>query len=249
MKATKEQLIENWTRCLYILDFFISICEKYGLNYQMAYGSALGAVRHQGFIPWDKNLDVSMPLPDFQKFMEVCPNELPDDLVFVSFDHGNDLGRQIPRIIFKENELINGEKWFNPNLDISVWCGAPNSKVLQNIIIHLALFNNKVFRLRNIRKKRQFPFNIIRGILRLIPNSFLRNQFSTLMNKYDFKNAQYIMSLESVYGNEIFSKRIAEELVLLPFEGRKVYVSKDYDTYLKTLYGNYMEPIVFKKHQ
>jgi|GEM_PF-143694 len=59
-----------------LLKAFISFCEKHQLRYMLYYGTLIGAVRHQGFIPWDDDIDVSMPLPDYEKFIRLfeCNN-------------------------------------------------------------------------------------------------------------------------------------------------------------------------------
>lgn len=61
---------------LEILRDFIRICEKYDLTYFVVYGTAIGAVRHGGFIPWDDDIDVAMLREDYNKFFEVFQNEL-----------------------------------------------------------------------------------------------------------------------------------------------------------------------------
>ena len=53
-----------------ILKEFIRICDKYELNWFVAYGTAIGTVRHQGFIPWDDDMDVIMWREDYEKFMK-----------------------------------------------------------------------------------------------------------------------------------------------------------------------------------
>lgn len=65
-----------WYVELQMLELFINICSKYNLEYQMVGGSLLGAMRHQGFIPWDDDIDVGMPRKDYDKFVKVSQREL-----------------------------------------------------------------------------------------------------------------------------------------------------------------------------
>ena len=61
-----------------ILKVFVSACESLGLTYYLVCGSALGAVKYAGFIPWDDDIDVAMPRKDYEIFLEKAPAVLPD---------------------------------------------------------------------------------------------------------------------------------------------------------------------------
>ena len=65
---------------LYILDVFDELCRHIGVEYWFVGGSLIGAMRHNGFIPWDDDIDVGMTLPDYNKFVKMAPALLPDNL-------------------------------------------------------------------------------------------------------------------------------------------------------------------------
>lgn len=68
---------------LRILDILIEIdkiCRKHDIKYWIDWGTLLGAVRHKGYIPWDDDIDISMPSEDLSRFKEIAPKELPDNL-------------------------------------------------------------------------------------------------------------------------------------------------------------------------
>ncbi len=59
---------------------FDKICKKYSFNYWLDSGTLLGAIRHKGFIPWDDDIDISMPIEDYIEFAKIAPKELPKDM-------------------------------------------------------------------------------------------------------------------------------------------------------------------------
>ena len=70
---------------LKILKEFARICDENDLQYYLSWGTLLGAVRHGGFIPWDNDIDVSMPISDYRKFLRIAPKQLPDWLFLQTY--------------------------------------------------------------------------------------------------------------------------------------------------------------------
>lgn len=67
-----------WAATLDLLQTIAEVCERYGLEWYAAYGTLLGAIRHEGFIPWDDDVDIWMKREDYQRMLEILPGELPE---------------------------------------------------------------------------------------------------------------------------------------------------------------------------
>lgn len=66
---------------------FIRICDKFNLTYILTAGTAIGAVRHKGFVPWDDDIDLAMPAEEFYKFIKIAENELSSDFEIHYFEN------------------------------------------------------------------------------------------------------------------------------------------------------------------
>ena len=67
-----------WAAEMEVLQRVAEICDKYGMKWYAAYGSLLGAIRHEGFVPWDDDMDIWMLREDYNKMMKILPKELPE---------------------------------------------------------------------------------------------------------------------------------------------------------------------------
>lgn len=102
---------------LKLLDVFVRICDEHNLRYWLDYGTLLGAMRHDGFIPWDDDLDVSMPLMDYKKFLKIAPALLPRTVLL------QDL-RKTPGACFSFAKLRDRSSFFcEAETVVSVPCG------------------------------------------------------------------------------------------------------------------------------
>lgn len=129
------------------LKFIDSVCKENGLIYFAAYGTLLGAIRHKGFIPWDDDIDIYMPRPDFIKFVEVINNyehpysirSLNDKDYFHAFAKLSD-----DRTYLIEKQFKSKSRELGVYVDIFILDGLPDDikkhrSILKNVIV-LQLF-------------------------------------------------------------------------------------------------------------
>lgn len=96
---------------LRILRIFDRICRHHNLTYFLAYGTMLGAVRHGGFIPWDDDIDIGMPMEDYKRFIEIGVGDLPSDLIFIPPSHSKSRVRFAKIFDRKSFYLDNGARY------------------------------------------------------------------------------------------------------------------------------------------
>ena len=99
----------NWAIQLDLYLVVSEICEKYHLNYFLMFGGLLGAIRHNGFIPWDDDLDIGMPRKDYELFIKIAPLEL-ESPYFLRTPFSD------PTCLYPVIDIVNSETTFIPKL-------------------------------------------------------------------------------------------------------------------------------------
>ena len=115
-------LLPLWEAIYSIYEEFARICDKHGLRYYALGGTLLGAIRHNGFIPWDDDLDVAMPRPDYERFIELSKKELPHHLRFMNWRNTPELQALFGKVQETRREIVtNLEKQLNIVLSNGVY--------------------------------------------------------------------------------------------------------------------------------
>lgn len=241
-----------------ILDTFVAICQKHDLKYFLIGGTLLGAVRHQGFIPWDDDIDICMPRKDYMRFLNIAEQELNDGLYLSSLYNTANYHYCFSKIsnpsVKVINRSANKEKTEDVWIDIIPLDGLPNNKILCFLhkkriwllkrICQLIQFNYAV----DVRRKRSLPGKVLVKICSFIfsrvhinaTKSLLR--FDRALMKYDYDSCDMVLNYVACIGfREMFPRAAMGEGKLYPFEDRFYVGPDDGHTVLKNTYGDYMK--------
>lgn len=232
-----------------ILIDFDDFCKKNKLRYYLSGGTLLGAIRHRGFIPWDDDIDVCMPRPDFERLINIFPNNYGDKYILKSIKRENFL-YPFAKIIHYKTKINYKYSDYEKNLWIDIFPvdGLPNDrKKLKEIYIKVN-FYRKLLLLnfaranegKTLLKKIFKPLGIF--IAKMIGINFFLQKIERIALTYDYNETDYVGAITwGIYGvGERMKKSEFEKVVYVDFEGYRFPTFSCWDSYLKGLYKDYM---------
>ena len=246
MDLSNGELKKIQDRVFVLLCAFKDVCDKENIWYSLSGGTMLGAVRHKGFIPWDPDADVVIMLPDKDRFREAFLKHKPEGIALGNYDNDKRNLHSHDTLYFEDNV---GFENFDIHLDIFPQVGAPSGYKKQQKFAKSSAIWNKIIKskyvdLRQCLKKNR-PLVLCAKIFDFfIPDKCLRGIIRKKERKYNFDNAEYVMSIAN-YGKaeNCIPKNIYNEMIEQEFNGVGFAIPKDYDVYLTRYYGaDYMTP-------
>lgn len=238
--------IREHQKALYkLLCEFDRICQKHGIRYTLFAGTLLGAVRHQGFIPWDDDADVLMLREDYERFLKIAPAETDTLSFFVQKEHSEHWPMFFSKLRLQGTSCI--EKYVPKDLkthmgvyiDIFPCDHAADSEWLRKI----QFIASKVMIAKSLwhrgyatdsKKKKLFM-----TLSRVVPQKLIR--FCVLLPQK--KAPEYVhtfFSASKKYEKNVFPRAWMEESCQMFFEDKRFMVTAHYDELLTMLYGDYM---------
>ena len=235
---------------LMIFSDFIDICDKNNIKYFAGYGTALGAIRHEGFIPWDDDIDIVLLREDYNKFLEIM-NEGNEKYDFFAMETTDKYFKLFGKLSLKGTKSYefwqeNVDFEMGINIDLFILDFVPSNKIkktfyLKRRFVHrklswlLEVFNSDMYISKNKERLGRFINKIF--VIIGINQKFLLNQNKKLRNN----NIRTDEVCELTDG-DIFPTSLFDSFNKVKFGNIEVNVPTDYDTYLRIMYGdNYME--------
>lgn len=231
---------------LEVLIEFDRVCRDSGVFYSLDSGTLIGAIRHQGFIPWDDDIDVIMTRENYEKFIR-NRSKLSDRFDVISLDTNNSFTAPLAKMYDKKTKLIEtghrDQIEIGAYIDLFVLDYVPNSLLGRNIMYLKAYICRRIWGF-SIYKPRT-PLKMEKWAREFFFRHHIGRKASMYLEKTARKQKRSNYLCRIMYTNnykiDTFNSEIADQYIEVDFEGRKFWSFKEYHYILTQMYGDYMQ--------
>jgi len=229
---------------------FHEICMRHQIPYYMIGGTMLGAIRHNGFIPWDDDMDFAVERTYYAKLQKVLTEELPAHLKVRTLNNSNFIFTNYFKIEDNRTEIC--DHWHDSPLDFGISIDIFPLDKGQNSYWQTRLFATYIFSLLMIKDFLLFDIKYRRGLKKLLAIVLQKTNMVPIQKRLKYinnciiRNAKeqsgYIVNYYGKWQNkEIMQKKIVGTPQLYPFQNMNLAGVEHAEAYLSLLYGDYMQ--------
>ena len=232
-----------------IMKAVAGICDAHELKYVLYCGTLLGAIRHGGFIPWDDDIDLAMPLKDYKRFLRIAPKELPKGYVLQTMDTTRSYRLLFAKVCADGTTALHPrfaamDRHWGISIDIYPFVGAADGpeafkKQVHDLRAARALKSVDQFR---CTPKSELSFvqrvtcYIPYGVRKALSDRYLRSAL------IDPSTTKKMCTLDAAPFEPKFDSHLFDEVVRHEFEDETFWIPARYDEALRIMYGDYMTP-------
>lgn len=244
MSDNKLTLKQRQQVSLEIMKNVHNFCNENKIRYYIISGTLLGSIRHKGFIPWDDDIDIMMPRPDYERFLNIYKDDRYKVLKPQEGMYSYAKVYDTKTIKYEDDKDYNNKKALGIDIDIFVLDGIVNDEKVLNKIYKKEIALEKLIILANqtIMKK-----GLLKSINRIIPRIIGSKNLVKMREKnasqFNYEDCEYVVRMRYCTKGftGIMKKEDYEPPVLVVFEDTEFYAPKNYDLWLKNFYGDYMK--------
>ena len=236
-----------------ILKYVDSFCSENSINYSLSYGTLIGAIRHKGFIPWDDDIDIMMDRENYEKFLACFSKNENKKYKLISRKTSKNYNYMFSKIVDLDTILV--EKHMKKVEDMGVYIDIfPIDSIhddIKNAIKKVKKYRYMFYKGVASNWKHFFKNNnygFVRQLYRFV--FYLASRFSNKKSYFDkiekkfpfVKNKKIYGCICGAYGTkELMDSNIFSEYINIEFEKMSFKSIKNYDNYLRNIYGDYMK--------
>lgn len=242
---------------LNILKEFVRICDKYGIEYFAVYGTNIGAVRHNGVIPWDDDVDVGMIREEYERFLKVAPKEMGNRYGIAAPECGDIYCGLVTKFYKKGTRFAtlcdHGKFHMGIYIDIFVFDYLAEEEKAQRRQVRTAELLRKIHMVKNVnfytnemmddKPLQKVLFGGLHCLLNILPvtNGMIRGLWKKNAVKYHGRSSMLTQFSSTMVMESMIYLEETRHLIEVPYEDMMIKVPENYDRILRSVYGNYME--------